>query len=167
MLAFAILGALTAQDLLNDPASGWRDFGKGSWVRFQGTQKFTLQGKKQEIATETKYVLTDRTDEKVVLEVYSTAMGQTDKKIQEHKFKPDPTGVRVKELSKGEEELVIAGKKIRCTWIEYEVQSDQTQAITRLWTTPEIPGHNAKMRVKLTQPSAIDVEMQVVEFEKK
>lgn len=166
MFAFAVLCAL-AQDPLQDPAAGWKDFGKGSWIRLKGTTRFMTQGKVQTVDTETKYVLIDKTDDKLVLEVYSTAMGQTDKQVQELKLKPEPGNLRVKELSRGEEELEVAGKKLRCAWTEYLVETNESKAVTRLWTSKDVPGQTVKMKIKLSKPSEMEVDMMAAEFEKK
>lgn len=166
MWTLAVLCAL-AQDPLQDPAAGWKDFGTGSWIRLKGTTKFMTQGKVQTVDTETKYVLVEKGEDKLTLEVYSTAMGQTDKQIQELKLKPEPGKLRVRELSKGEEDVEVAGKKLRCAWTEYLVETDESKAVTRLWISRDVPGQTVKMKIKLSKPSEMEVDMTAVEFLKK
>jgi hypothetical protein len=175
LLFVALAWTVVSQDPFQDPAAGWKDFGKGSWVTMKGTTKMDFGGQKQEIATETKTTLLEKTADKLTIEVESSAMGQTQKQTQDIPLKADPNAekpdVKTKELGKGEEEIEVNGKKIKCSWIETEFEVEQqgmtSKGVNKIWTNKDVPGHTVKLTMKLTEPMTMDVEMVVTGYEKK
>jgi hypothetical protein len=158
------------QDPLQDPASGWKNFRPGSWVRLKTTT--AIDGGKP-MPGETRITLVELGKEKLVLETETTVLRETRKERKEIALKADPKKPkpRVKEIKRGEEELEIGGKKLKCRFVENEIESDEggatARSTVRMWMSDEIPGGLAKLEASVVQPSASSMTFEAVAYEKK
>ncbi len=164
-----LLACALFQDPAQDPASGWKTFAIGSWVRVRTVTKLDA---KNETRSESKLTLVERTKDSLILEQETTIQRETRKDRVVMPLKP-PSGtvLKVRELSRAEEEVVIGGRTLKCLRVENEVEATQggvtAKSVTRMWLAPEIPGGLARMRVKVLSPNPLEVELDVAEYEKK
>lgn len=156
------------QDPLQDPGSGWKGFAAGSWVKIRTTT--SLDGG---IDSESRMTLVEIRGDRLVLEVETSALREIRKERREFASAADRKGPkpRIRELQRGEEDVDVAGRKLKCKWVESEIESEEAGVVTkstvRVWTSDEIPGRVARMRARVLQPTPMDLEMQAVEYEKK
>lgn len=137
-LLTAIVCALMsgAQDKVDNPDYlGWSAFKVGSSVKFH--QMSDVGGVKTE--SDITHLLVDLTDRKAVVEVITftqrTEQPRETREIPAQISKDDPR--LAPPLKQGEEDIQIAGKKIRCRWTE-TVEGVNTRI--RTWTSAEVPG---------------------------
>ncbi len=156
------------QDPLQDPGSGWKGFSAGSWVKLKTTT--SLDGG---VESESKLTLVESRAERLVLEIETSVLRESRKERKEFVLAGDKKGPkpRTRELQRGEEEIDVSGRKLKCKWAENEIESEEggvvTKSTARVWTSDEIPGRMARMRVKFVQPTAIEIEIWAVEYERK
>lgn len=141
----------------------WAKSGEGSWTEHR------LVTKAGGIETEmtVKRMLLKKSAEELVF------------RLENKMVKPNPSeipasesaekvwsegGAAPKELGKGEEELDVAGRKIKCRWVEVESESGGKKTVTRSWTSDEVPGGLVKSRSK---GADLESEMTLIGFEKK
>jgi hypothetical protein len=124
----------------------WSNCKVGSWVKMKLD---VIQGG-QKIEAELTVKLLELTAEKAVLERSGkvTTLGKTvempaDK--DEVKAKVDEPDKIVKE---GDEEVEVAGKKLKCHWVEVAKTEEGAKVHSKAWMTKEIPGGVAKMESK-------------------
>lgn len=154
------------QEQDNPEYQHWANCKPGSWVK--NRIQAQSQGKKFEMESVTRLV--EVSGDKVVLEVLARliAGGQTiDQPPQRHeiKAKAPPQG---KTLTERDEELMIAGKTLKCRYheIETEASGKKPKVTLKAWMSKEIPGGAAKSEV-LTEGATAPVRTQALEWEKK
>ncbi len=69
-----------------------------------------------------------------------------------------------KVLGKGEEELEVGGKKVKCTWVETEMDAAGSKITVKTWTSDEVPGGTVK---SITKGESVNTEMVAIAFEGK
>jgi hypothetical protein len=50
----------------------------------------------------------------------------------------------------GDEEIEVAGKKVKCRWVETTTEAGGNRIVSRVWMSKEVPGGMAKMESKTT-----------------
>lgn len=153
---------------LTTPADLWKGWGKGSSLSYVSESS----GMKVEM----KYVLLDHKEgESYVVRNETTMMGNTTKTVMKFNVKkPDgdgsgDKGPKVTELGKGEEELEVAGKKLKCKWVESETEANGAKTRSKVWTCEEIANGGLVKSESVTEVGGNKVEskMMLVAFEKK
>ncbi len=135
---------------------GWEKFKVGSSVRMK--MEAELGGSTHE--GHSKGTLLEITDEKAIVDVVSSTKGRDDIS-KTWTFSKNALDER-QWTNEGEEELLIAGRKVKCRWQEFKKGANEF----KLWTSPDIPGGTARMRSSDTR-AKITVTFEVVEWEAK
>jgi len=158
MTLMTALLALLAQDLVDNPEyKGWAAFKAGSSVTYkynpqEGGQKVTLKSiGTTEAVVETEILLNGKT------------VGQkTERKIPA-KLPADKVS---KDAKEGEEEIDVAGKKMKCRTREVEKKTANGKTVTvKIWIQEDIPGSGAQVQT-LTEAGG-KFSMTATEWEKK
>lgn len=139
--SLAVLFCLQDGKIDNPQYTFWKSFKTGSTVSW----KMESEHAGQKMCLEITITLKAIDDKEVTLENRSSMdMGgkkhDMPAKEQKHPAKTEKNemGKLVKE---GDEEIEVAGKKLKCKWQDYEKEKDQY----RVWLSDEIPGRVAKM----------------------
>lgn len=164
-----VLLLLWIQDPVQDPASGWREFGPGSWVR---VRTVTKMDEKTEVRAESRLTLLERTKDVLVFEQETTVLKDVRRERREVPIKPKKGPIlKTRELSQGEEEIAVGSKTLKCRWVENEVEAVEggvtSKSVTRVWIHPEIPGGVARMKVKVLAPQPFEMELETLEYARK
>jgi len=121
----------------------WAEVKTGSWVKLK--MEMETQGVK--VLLQSTHTLIETGKDKVVVEQKTkvTANGveqpeQTEKEDLLRDKEKDP----IKIEKEGDEEIEVAGKKLKCRWIE-GTQKENTKV--KFWLSKEIPGGVAKAEV--------------------
>lgn len=142
----------------------WTDCKVGSWVKM--TMSYDQAGQKVEIEQVQK--LLEITEDKVVVEVTGTTkLGAQEfpSPAQKQDIKAREPGDKVKIEKEGDEEIEVAGKKLKCHWFEASLQTGPKTMKMKGWLAKEIPGGMAKLEMS---PEGLKVLVQnAVAWEKK
>lgn len=144
MAILAVLLAALVQDQVENPEfKGWAGFKPGSSVTFQ------VQVNQKPLASEQKSTLKSVGDSEVVLEVAGIVGGQPAGKAMEKKVAAKvPADKAPKDVKKGEEEIEVAGKKLKCVTMEFDTTTANGKVMhMKVWANEEIPGKTAKVDV--------------------
>jgi hypothetical protein len=129
----------------------WGSFKKGSFVKMKSLTEMEVGGNKMKTETTTTQTLKDLTADEAVIE---TEMVMANIPPQKSEIKiplKGPEGGKAADGPKpkeGTEEIDVAGKKMKCKWIETETEINGQKTVTRIYTNEDIPGHTAKMTSK-------------------
>ena len=140
-LAAALLPLLfQAKD--NPEFSYWAEHKTGSWVKL----KLEMEAQGAKILVETQHTLLEVGADKVVVEqknkVSVNGAAQPESSEKEEIFKDKDKDKNPLTVEKeGDEEIEVAGKKLKCHWVE-GTQKDKTKA--KFWLHKDIPGGIAK-----------------------
>jgi hypothetical protein len=145
----------------------WGSFKKGSFAKSKSTNEMEVGGNKVKTESTTTQTLKEITPDEAIIEI-ETVMSNvpTPTKVEQKiplkaaEGKPGD-GPRPKS---GSEEIEVAGKKLKCDWTETETDVNGAKTVTRVYTSPEIPGFTAKMTVK---SPTMSLTQEVVEFSAK
>lgn len=149
----------------------WLKYGEGSWVELQISTKMTKPVASESEMT-TKRTLLKKGDKlKFKLETKMTKPAAMEMPAQETEEDAKIAGGSgtggtggAKELGKGDEELDVAGKKVKCKWVETEYEMNGKKTTTKSWTSDEVPGGVVK---SVTKNEDMESTMVVTGFEKK
>ena len=138
------LAALLAQETRDNPQyEYWKDCKPGSWIKVR--MEMTQGGQKMEMTI--TYTLTELTAEKALVEQKGVmkAAGQ-ERPMNRSEEIPAKKEKLAPFEKKGEEEIEVAGKKLKCQILLVSEQSGDGNAKvkTRMWLSKEIPGGMAK-----------------------
>ena len=142
-LAFAAtaLLSLAVQDKSPNPEFDyWSGHKTGSWVKL----KMELEAQGVKVLVQTTHTLLEIGKDKAVVEQKNkvTANGQEQPETTEkEEILRDKDKDPIKIEKEGDEEIEVAGKKLKCHWIE-GTQKDKTKA--KFWLHKDIPGGIAK-----------------------
>ncbi len=166
------LSAAGLQDAVENPAyRRWADSAPGSWVTL------TLEGdtagykSRAEMTTTLKEI----NEKEAVIEQKTVAilMGERTEQpphkdsipAKVAKEPPDPAAPKPEE---GEEEIEVAGKKLKCRWVRLVTEKGGVKVTTRSWYASEIPGGLARMETTTEGAAAPSiVKMAATAWEKK
>lgn len=172
-MAGLVLFGLCLQDKIDNPEYGnWKDFKAGSSVTVKIESE--TAGNKSEME-QTHTLLEINADKAVVETTGKMKAGEMDidmpaskRDIPAKVDKPKETGEKPKvETKEGDEEIEVAGKKIKCHWIETTVETGGNKTWSKIWYTKEIPGGWAKQESKTEGQFSTTSKMWVTAFEKK
>jgi hypothetical protein len=162
-LALLALASFQAKD--NPQYEYWASCKAGSWVK--NRMEFDNQGQKIEYESVTR--LLEVTPEKVVVETLRR-MKTGDKTIDSP---PQKSEIKAKDAQQGttvsekDEEIVVAGKTLKCRYYEVETETpDKKRTTVKAWMSKEIPGGAAKSEVTSAQLKG-PIRVTALEWEKK
>lgn len=157
-VAAALLVAIVQSK--NPEYDHWSNCKAGSWVKF----KLEAEQAGQKISIEMTRTLSELTAEKAVIEqknktsINGTAQPeQTEKEDVPSGNDPNPTKIE----KEGDEEVEVAGKKIKCHWIE----GTQGEGKVKFWLTKDVPG--GVVKAEMTAPGAPAMKAIATGWEKK
>ena len=142
----------------------WTGCKAGSWVKM--TMEMDQGG--QKVETEQVQKLLELADDKVVLEVsgkMKMAAGEFPMPARKQDVKAKEPADKVKIEKEGDEEIEVAGKKLKCHWYELAVQAGPKPMKIKAWMTKEVPGGIVK--TEMTPDGQKTMVMSAVEWEKK
>jgi hypothetical protein len=73
-------------------------------------------------------------------------------------------GSEPKKLGEGDEDVEVAGKKLKCHWVEYEMDSGGGKMKSKVWTSDAVPGGTVKT---VSKNDTMESTMTLTGFEKK
>jgi hypothetical protein len=144
MTMLAMVFAVLVQDQLDNPEfKGWAEFKPGSSVTHKISTATGPQGGEQ------KSTLQSVGNAELVLDVEMSMGGKPLGKIMERKVPAKvPADRAPKDVKKGEEEIEVAGKKLKCTTMEFETMTPNGKTIhMKIWANDEIPGKTARVEI--------------------
>ncbi|MGA2496342.1 MAG: hypothetical protein ABSH20_01290 [Tepidisphaeraceae bacterium] len=172
----------SAADQVENPAyKGWKNFKVGSWSRLQGTMQSAAVPPGGNQATMTMvHKLVELTAEKAVIETtvtISMAGREIARPGQRHDVpamvdadkadfgavsdNPQMRDAKT-DVKKGEEEIDVLGKKIKCNWVDITVTKPERTINVKVWHTLDIPGGMVQSETKSAQMSNT---LKLTEFE--
>jgi len=162
-MILALLG--TNQEVDNPQFKYWSGCKPGSWVKMK--MELELSGKKAE--TETTHKLLEVKDGVAVVEITGkTKVGAQEFPLpaQKQEIKAKESADKVKIETEGDEEIEVAGKKLKCHWFEFTSKTGDKEAKSKAWLSMDIPGGMAKALMGLPN-SEKQMQMTAIEWEKK
>jgi len=159
----ALLGM--SQDVENPQFKYWTSCKPGSWVKMK--MEMASAGKK--IESETTHKLLELKDDVAVVEITGKSkVGEQEFALptQKQEIKAKEPADKIKITSEGDEEIEVAGKKLKCHWFEYSGKQGEKDSKGKAWMSKEIPGGMAKIEVG-GPDAAKPIVMVAVEWEKK
>jgi hypothetical protein len=145
----ALLMEPALQDVDNPDYQRWASFKVGSWVKMKS--EIEAGGNKMALPQELTHTLLELDDKKVVVEevLVNTLLDKDSPKQEKSKKRSYKSTTSKKEAAmEGDEEIEIAGKKMKCHWVELK----STTASSKTWSHPDVPG--GTVRMELTMASA-------------
>jgi len=160
----AALLPLLLQAKENPEFGYWSEHKTGSWVKL----KMDMDAQGAKISVEATHTLGEITADKVVIErknkVTVNGAAQPEGTEKEDVFKDPAKDKNPVTIDKeGDEEIEVAGKKMKCHWIE-GTQKDKTKV--KFWLSKEIPGGIAKGEVSGGELPGL-MKMTILSWEKK
>jgi len=161
--ALALLG--TVQEVDNLQYKYWSGCKPGSWVKM--TMVMEQGGQKYE--SEMTYKLLELKDGLAVVEVTGKSkIGAQEIAIpaQKQEIKAKEPADKTKIEKEGDEEIEVAGKKLKCHWYQFVSKEGDQESKGKAWMSMDIPGGMAKGEMKLPRIEKPMV-LTAVEWEKK
>lgn len=170
------VGMSAAQAGNNPMYDSWAKHGVGSSVKMKGSTDAAGQKTEMEITS----TLTEKTDEKVVVEVKTTIsmmgnkMDQPAQKMEFPAKMPEGQGTPAEEAKKAgmevkesEETVTIAGKEYNAKVIESTGKQNGMDMVAKVWTSTEVPGQMLKTVSTMTGAMNMSTTMEVTEVNAK
>lgn len=170
------VGASLARAENNPAYDSWAKHGVGSSVKIKGTTE--AAGQKTEM--EVTQTLTEKTDEKVVIEVKNTMIMMGNKmdtpatKLEIPAKSPAGQGTPSEEAKKAgfevkesEEKVTVAGKEYAAKVIESTGKQNGMDIVAKVWTSTDMPGLMLKTVSTTSGAMASNTAMEVVEISAK
>ena len=160
-LAVAALLSLAPQEKENPEFGWWSPHKAGSWVKL----KMEAEQGGVKIVLESTHTLLEITKDKAVVEQKTkvTAGGVAQpEETEKEEIPKDVSKAKdpIKIEKEGDEEIEVAGKKLKCHWI----QASQKETKSKFWLSKEIPGGVAKAE---TAAGGAAMKIAAVSWEKK
>lgn len=133
ILAMACL--LSAADEDNPEYGAWSGFKKGAWVKMRSTSDAP-----NDKALESTLTLLEVAADKVVLE--SQFNGVRAKRTIPAKLPRRPPEKPA--TAEGDEEIEVAGRRLKCRWSETTIEVAGQKVTRRVWRSRDVPGGIAK-----------------------
>ncbi len=182
VIAVLMMGvaAQAADEMVDNPTyQHWAKFKPGAFVKLQ--QTMTQGGQKMQMTV--TQTLKELTPERAMVEMAgSMDMGGVQQQMPARTM-PIPAKVpkaRVPatqplegktQVSQGDEELTVAGKKVKCHWFEGKMSSPEGGAFSgKTWVNPGVPGNMVKMQGKGEgrgpggEKGSVEMDMVVIDF---
>ena len=165
VLAVAAIQALvSAQDVDNAEYKSWSGSKVGTAVKSKMVSE--AMGNKTEM--DQVVTLVELTADKAVIETVMTMMGNAmpgQKREIPAKVKSAPAGdAKGVKPVEGDEEIEVAGKKVKCHWVETTSDANGMKTVSRIWQSKDIPGGMAKMVSNSTGSMTSSTTLTVVEI---
>ena len=160
--ALALLGMI--QEKENPQFKYWSGCKPGSWVKMR--MEFEAGG--QKIEGEMTHKLLELKDEMAVVEVTGKSkVGGQEIAVpaQKQEIKAKEPADKTKIEKEGDEEIEVAGKKLKCHWYEYSSKAGDKESKGKAWMSKEIPGGMAKGEIMMS--AGKPMTMTALEWEKK
>ena len=158
-----LLLALLQDQVDNPEYKAWASFKPGSWVKRE-----TLWAREKPY--EIKLVLKSVSENELQVEMTAPVIDQPKPVIRDVGITARVPAPGTKYLAEGNQEIEVAGRKLRCHWVEYEINSPiHGPQVTREWTSGEVPGGTVRIddRRKNPSDSAWETRMITTAWEKK
>jgi hypothetical protein len=143
----------------------WSDCKEGSWVTHSVTAT-DHEGKKREFEATTKLV--EISPEKLVLET-TEKEGAKSKTLPKKDWpaKVDKKAEAKGERKEGDEEIEVAGKKMKCHWESFKSEGKGETVEAKDWFSDEIPGKVARHELTKSGPKGFTHVSVATKWEKK
>lgn len=155
----------------DEPQHPWAKFKVGSWVKTKTTSTTLVADTKQETVTEMKQTLKELTEVEAVIETEMTVAGQvitsTYKIPLKGEVKTSEPPKDAPKMETGEEEITVAGKKMKTKWMKSVFEGSGCKTNSQTWTSAEVPGAAVKSVTHTEGAVTTDSVMEVVAFEAK
>ena len=137
-----VLAALVQEQVDNPEYKSWAGFKPGSTVTYKVTGGGGVG------AGEQKTTLKSVGETEIVLAIEFSMNGKVLKSNDRQVPAKVPADKAPKEIKKGEEEIEVAGKKMKCVTMEFETKTANDKVFNmKIWANDEIPGKSAKVEV--------------------
>ncbi len=141
MIAF-VLAALVQDQIDNLEYKAWASFKPGSSVTFKTLQ----EGKESNL--EQKVTLKSVGDGEVVLQTEMISNGAVLGKGTDRKVAAKVPEAGNKKVKEGEEEIEVAGKKMKCRWVVIDkTVSNGKEFQLKFWGHDDVPGHAVRIEI--------------------
>ena len=162
-LAFAATAVLSLflQAKENPEFTWWATHKAGSWVKL----KMEAEAQGVKVLIESTHTLLEVSKDKAVVEQKTkvTAAGQAQpEQTEKEEILKDKAKNPIKIDKEGDEEIDVAGKKLKCHWVE-GTQQDKTTV--KFWISKEVPGGVARGEMRGDQVGVMKIG--AVSWEKK
>lgn len=190
LLAAVVLGFgasfAFAEDTVDNPAYlNWAKFKAGATQKVSMSTTMKMGEQEMSSSGTMTSTLKELTAEKAVIEVAveMTAMGKTmtapAQKLEIKAKVPAgtatqpagmnvPEGAKVTRTGSGDEEVAVGGKKYKCHWEEYQIETTKPAAMkmtAKVWISKEVPGGLVKQETSGDMPQGkMTSKMELVEF---
>jgi hypothetical protein len=166
--AFSLLAACAAVAYAETVESveykRWSECKAGSWVTFNATVT-DAEGKKREFELTNKLV--EITPEKIVIETTETEGGKAKTPSKkDHAAKVEKKAESPGERKDGEEEIEVAGKKLKCKWESYKSEGKGDVVEVKDWFNDEVPGKMVRHEIKKSGPKGFTHLLVAAKWEK-
>jgi len=140
----------------------WGAFKPGSFTKMKSLIEMTIGGNPMKCETTITYVLKAISEEECLVEIETTASDvppqKSDLKIPLQLPEADESESPKPRTRSGTEEIVVAGKKLKCEWSETETEANGVKSVTKVYTHASVPGGIVKSLMKNgTMTSTIEV----------
>src|SRR5262245_54151267 len=140
LAVLALLAGGLRDDVDNPQYKAWSKFKPGALVKFKMTTE--VAGTKTESEMTTKLV--ELNAEKAVVETAMVFGGNplpgSKMEIPAKVKKVEGQAQAGEKPKEGEEEIELAGKKLKTKWIESNIDAGGTKTVTKVWTSDDVPG---------------------------
>ncbi len=168
-VGFAVVAvlALLVQDVDNPEYQNWSKGKAGSFVSSKMVSDFGGNKSEMEMTTTLKEISAD----KAVVETKTSMVVGGNKMDLPAQSRDVPAKIKKVEGKEGEkpkegdEEIEVAGKKLKCHWVETTTDANGNKTTAKVWTTKEIPGGMAKMESTTEGAQKGSTSMVVTAFE--
>jgi hypothetical protein len=165
MMLIAAASMLLAQDVENPQYKYWASCKVGSWAKL----RMDMDRGGQKFESHMTYTLLELKEDVAVIEITGKSkVGAQEFPIPATKqeIKAKESADQVKIAGEGDEEIEVAGKKLKCRWYEYRSKSGDKETKGKVWMAKEIPGGTARMELGSPE-GAKPMVMSTQEWEKK
>src|SRR5262249_12798856 len=130
-------------------ANPWGGFKVGSYVHMKTTVSTQVMGKAIDTSTDMKMTLAELTSDKAILDVETTAMGNTTKSRTEIPLTATasvgtPQATAGQTPKNGTDTITVAGKSLDCKTVELDTEAGGNKVNSKTWTSDQVPGFLVK-----------------------
>ena len=154
-----------AQEVENLQYKYWSNCKPGSWVKM----RMEMEAGGQKVDSEITYKLLELKDDMVVIEATGKSkLGGQEilVPVQKQEIKAKEPADKTKIEKEGDEEIEVAGKKLKCHWYQFSNKVGEAETKGKGWMSMDIPGGMAKG--EMTPSGAVKlITMTALEWEKK
>jgi len=148
LATLALLTGGALEDVDNPDYKSWSKFKAGAMVKY----KMVAEAGGTKTESEMSLKLVELTGEKAVVETAflfgGNALPGERNPIPARIKRVEPQTDPAPPTKEGEEELEMAGKKVKTRWVETTVEQAAAKAVRKVWMTTEIPGGLARSETR-------------------